>query len=340
MGNLTVALVLAVSLTIVRFPGEQRGDFTSAVHAAPHPFTSAVVSWDVRTPGGSWIETQLRARIGEHWTSWYAMGHWSQDRDGGHRHSIKAPADADGQVDTDTLMLKVPADAWQVRMYFHGGANGESPMLSLFAVTTGDKTAAHPPSPADKSAWGIDIDVPQRTQHVDESPDELGGGGDSWCSPTSVSMLMAYWAARTNHPQWAIDVPSAAAGTFDPVYDGCGNWPFNVAFASEHGLAGWVERLAGMSALEHYVAIGLPVIASIRVKPGELEGSPYKSTDGHLLVVRGFTPEGDVIANDPAGRPGHIRIVYQRAQFQHVWMGGSNGIVYVIAPPSMLDKLR
>ncbi len=95
-----------------------------------------------------------------------------------------------------------------------------------------------------------------------------------------------------------------------------------------------------MSALERYVTLGLPLIASIRVKPGELEGSPYKSTDGHLLVVRGFTPQGDVIANDPAGRPGHIRIVYNRAQFQHVWMGGSNGIVYVIAPPSVLNKLR
>ena len=39
------------------------------------------------------------------------------------------------------------------------------------------------------------------------------------------------------------DVPVSAAGTYDPVYDGCGNWPFNIAYATEHGLQGWVERL-------------------------------------------------------------------------------------------------
>jgi hypothetical protein len=94
-----------------------------------------------------------------------------------------------------------------------------------------------------------------------------------------------------------------------------------------------------MSKLERYIALGVPLIASIRVKTGELNGSPYKNTDGHLLVVRGFTRDGDVIANDPYGLPGHIRIIYKRAQFEHVWMGGSRGVVYVIAPPLLLRGL-
>jgi len=339
MGNLTLALVLVVSLTVLRFANAQSQDFTSEAHVVEHPFTTAVTSWNVNTPGGSWIETQLRARIGSRWTNWYEMGHWSKEESGGHRHSVKSRADADGQVDTDTLTLKTAAGAWQARVYFHPGARGEVPTLTLFAVTTGEDTVP-PPSASIKSAWGVDIDVPERTQRVDESPDALGGGGDAWCSPTSVSMVMAYWAARTNHPKWDVDVPSTAAGTYDPVYKGCGNWPFNVAFASEHGLTGWVERLSGMSDLEHYVALGVPLIASIRVKTGELDGSPYKNTDGHLLVVRGFTKDGNVIANDPYGLPGHIRIIYKRTQFEHVWMGGSKGIVYVIAPPSLLDKIR
>jgi hypothetical protein len=339
MGNLSFAVVLLVSLTIVRFADGQSRDFTSDVHVGAHPFTSAVASWNVQTPGGSWIETQLRARIGNRWTSWYEMGHWSKDSSAGHRHSLKSPADADGQVDTDTLTLKNPAEAWQARVSFHAGAQGELPVLSLIAVTTGDETpAVH--SPPIKSAWGIDIDVPGRTQRVQESPDALGGGGDAWCSPTSVSMIMAYWAARTNHPQWDVDVPSSAAGTYDPVYAGCGNWPFNVAFASERGLAGWVERLSGMSELERYITLGVPLIASIRVKMGELDGSPYKNTDGHLLVVRGFTSDGDVITNDPYALVGHIRIVYKRAQFEHVWMGGSKGIVYVIGPPSLIARIK
>ncbi|MDQ6767740.1 MAG: peptidase C39 family protein [Candidatus Eremiobacteraeota bacterium] len=337
MGNLILGL-LAVSLTIVGFPRGQSHDVLSAVHAA-RPFTTAVASWNVQTPKGSWIETQLRARIGERWTSWYDVGHWSGELGGSHRHSVKSPADADGVVDTDTLRLKQAATAWQFQVRFHPNPSGALPTMSLFAVTTGDGAAGTNLQPY-KDAWGVDIDVPERTQRIDESPDHLAGGGDAWCSPTSVSMVMAYWAVRTQHPQWDVDVPAAASGTFDPVYDGCGNWPFNVAFASEHGLAGWVERLSGMPDLEQYIAAGIPLIASIRVATGELDGSPYKNSDGHLLVVRGFTPEGDVIANDPYGRPGHIRIIYKRAQFEHVWMGGSKGIVYVIGPPHLLAKLR
>jgi hypothetical protein len=152
--------------------------------------------------------------------------------------------------------------------------------------------------------------------------------------------VMAYWAARTNHPQWSIDVAQAAAGTYDSVYDGCGNWPFNVAFASEHGLAGWVERLRGLSDIERYITQDMPVIASIKVAQGELDGSPYPKTDGHLLVVRGFTADGDIIVNDPAGRPGTIRRIYKRGQFEHVWMNGSHGIVYVIGPPDLLKTMR
>ncbi len=339
MGNLSLALLAVVSLSVVRFPDGQSRDFSSDVHETAEPFTTAIASWNVQTPAGSWIDVRLRARISDRWTSWYEMGHWSRERGGGHRHSVASSPDADGRVDTDTLTLTSAANAWQAQVSFHPGAGGEQATLSLLAVTTGDNSVARQASP-DTRAWGIDIDVPERTQRVFESPDALAGGGDSWCSPTSVSMVMAYWAARTHHPQWDVDVPAAAAGTYDPVYDGCGNWPFNVAFASEHGLAGWVERLSGMADLERYIVAGVPLIASIRVAPGELDGSPYVKTAGHLLVVRGFTSGGDVVVNDPYALPGHIRIVYRRAQFEHVWMGGSNGVVYVIAPPSTLAALK
>src|SRR5215471_6418433 len=129
MGNLTIALVLVASLTVLRFPQTQSQDFTSEAHVTDHPFVTAVASWDVQTPGGSWIETQLRARVGMRWTNWYEMGQWSKETSNGHRHSVKSPGDDDGRVDTDTLVLKNPADAWQSRVYFHPGPHGEMPVL-------------------------------------------------------------------------------------------------------------------------------------------------------------------------------------------------------------------
>lgn len=341
MGNLNLALVFAVTATVMHLGDGISHSFLSRIHPESQPFSTAIASWNVQTPSGSWIETQLRARIGERWTRWYDMGNWSSDRTGGHRHSVASQRDADGEVQTDTLVLAKPANAWQVQVEAHTGHGGALPLLTLVAVATG---AAHYSVADERNSKsdvlvGRDLKVPERTQRVDESPDALAGGGDAWCSPTSVSMVMAYWAQRLHHPQWNVSTPAAADGTFDQSYHGCGNWPFNVAFASEHGLAGWVDRLSGLHEMEPFITADVPLIASIRVAPGELNGSPYKKTDGHLLVVRGFTSSGDVIANDPYGLPGHIRIVYKREQFERVWMNGSGGIVYVIAPPSVLKNL-
>ena len=79
-------------------------------------------------------------------------------------------------------------------------------------------------------------------------------------------------------------------------------------------------------------AAGIPLVASIAVGPGELDGFLLpQGTDGHLVVVRGFTPEGDPIVNDPAAESNAaVRRVYDRAQFERAWLGGSGGVVYVI----------
>ena len=339
MGDL-IALVYA-ALWIVA-ANTDKPSFTTTVHEVAGGFSSAIASWNVSTSGDAWIGVQMRARVGERWTRWYDMGHWSSALDDGHRHSIAKQSDADASVDTDTLNLVHPASAVQVRAELHPSAAGSMPQLHLLSVTTdngseaaqAEATAAWP----DIHAWGTDMDVPQLTQSVGEQAGAYGGGGGSWCSPTSVAMVMGYWARKLDKPQWVVDVPTAAKGTYDPVYDGCGNWPFNVAYASEHGLAGYIERFSTLAEVERLVARGIPVIASIKVAPGELDGTPYKSTDGHLLVVRGFTADGDVIVNEPDGAPGTIRRVYKRAQFAHVWQHGSHGAVYIIAPPQDLPK--
>jgi len=313
--------------------------FTSPVYDVPGRFTAAIPSWNVVTPRGSWLEVRLRARAAGRWTAWYDLGHWSPQLDSGQRHSVKNQRDKNAQVDTDTLKLKRPADGIQIAVTLHGNDRGALPGLSSLAISTDVDVDDASAAPDNAVSVAADLDVPQLSQRSAlSSPDRLGGGGDAWCSPTSVAMVMGYWAEKTNNPRWNVGVETAAQGTYDPVYDGCGNWPFNVAFASEYGLRGWVQRFTDLATLQSFVRRGIPVIASIRAGAGQLTGAPYAKTNGHLLVVRGFTTGGDVIVNDPYGLPGQIRRVYQRAEFLHAWLDGSGGAVYVIAPPAELAE--
>jgi hypothetical protein len=95
-----------------------------------------------------------------------------------------------------------------------------------------------------------------------------------------------------------------------------------------------VTRLRSLAELESFVAAGIPVITSQSFREHELPGAGY-STTGHIMVVAGFTAQGDVIANDPATEG--VRRIYPRAAFENVWLraAGSGGIVYVLHPPEV-----
>ncbi|MBU5915271.1 C39 family peptidase, partial [Vibrio cholerae O1] len=55
----------------------------------------------------------------------------------------------------------------------------------------------------------------------------------------------------------------AARYTFDYQYEGCGNWPFNAAYAATYeDMNAAVTRLGSLTDLEQLVAAGIPVITS------------------------------------------------------------------------------
>jgi hypothetical protein len=70
---------------------------------------------------------------------------------------------------------------------------------------------------------------------------------------------------------------------------------------------------------------------------GALSGPPICSTNGHLLVIRGFTAKGSVIVNDPAA-PNNKSVmrVYKRGQFENAWLDSTGGASYVIHPDEVL----
>jgi hypothetical protein len=131
-------------------------------------------------------------------------------------------------------------------------------------------------------------------------------------------------------------VDYAARYTYDAAYRGTGNWPFNTAYAARFGLSARVLQLGSLNDAERYIATGVPLVASISHARGALPGFLNNDgTNGHLLVIVGFTAAGDVIANDPAALSNAtVRRVYAREAFERAWVGGSGGVVYFIATPN------
>ncbi|HEY3083008.1 MAG TPA: C39 family peptidase [Chloroflexota bacterium] len=298
-----------------------RGRWTGPVVEAA--FLEAVPSWQADTPPGTWIEIELRASLDRGWTDWAKLGRW---------HTGEAPVvrgSIGGQpiVDVDTLVLEQPASAVQARVTLEATESDRTPRLRALGIALSgwpDRAGVVPPL-----GLASDLSVPPRSQMV--FPD----GGRVWCSPTSLSMVMAYWAGQVGEPSWDMPVPTVVRGVLDQARGIAGNWPFNTAFAAALGLRARVLRLASLAEVEPWTDAGVPVIASIRFRVGELAGAPISSAlGGHLLVIRGFTRGGDVLANDPAASSDRgVPRRYGRSQFERVWLNGSNGLVYLVHPP-------
>jgi len=202
-----------------------------------------------------------------------------------------------------------------------------------------------PPVASDPlAARGVVLEVPGFSQniHRGEYP-QWNGGGQAWCSPTSTSMVLAFWRTSPTPEQYAWVDPAfrdpwvhhAVRGVFDYSYQGAGNWAFNVAYAGEHGMSGFVTRLQSLGEAETYIAAGIPLILSLSFRDGQIGGLTY-GTNGHLLVLVGFTPEGDPVLNDPASPSNErVRKTVDRSDFEQAWLGSSEGVTYVMHPVSV-----
>jgi hypothetical protein len=312
------------------------GTLTSPLYKTSTRFDTLVPSWNASTPAGTWMELEVRVRSGGNWSRWFNMGVWAKGTTDIKRHSVNGQSWGKWAVYTDTLQSSGPvfANAYQYRLKLMASKPTLSPTVRKVSAVASD-SYRHGDSlgvPALEQAWGINLSVPARSQMVYE------GGGEVWCSPTSLSMVMAYWSNETGRKRWNQTVPTVVRGTYDHVYQGWGNWPFNTAYVSAYGLEGTVSRFGQIEQVERWIDVGVPVIASIawdnRLSSKQLTGAPLTWSDGHLLVIRGFTSSGDVIVNDPAASSDSgVPRVYDRDEFSRAWLEtGSGGVVYLVHP--------
>jgi hypothetical protein len=337
--------------------------WTSPVVATPFDYTELIASWEVKTPGRTWVEITVRGtdETGTR-TGWYVLGRWCADdpADGGaiHRTSVDDQGTAVATVWTDTLHVYQPhaLSDWQLRVtLLRPVGDHRTPVLqtvgAIASKLPGDPTV--PVSPVGRGR-GTVLDVPTFSQevHIGHYP-QWDNGGEAWCSATSTAMVVKYWhtGPRRSQLSWVdppvdAEVDFSARNVFDYTYDGAGNWPFNTAYATRWGLKAFVTRLRSFTEAEELIRAGIPVIISVSFAKGALDGAGY-GTNGHLMVVVGFTEAGDVVVNDPASHlkpdDDQVRFTYRRDQLENAWVPHSGGTAYVIHPahvrlPEPLDR--
>ncbi len=336
----------------------------SPVRTLPAPATEIVVSWNARTPAGTWIQIELRAAYTDRTRSpWYVMGRWtSGDATGDiRRTSVDGQGDHKSSVSTDTLSVDALASglrvaAYELRLTLHRrpGTALTPTVWRLGAMASDIPDRFTVPASRPGEGAGHRLAVPRYSQEIHKGQyPEYNNGGEAWCSPTSSQMVIEYWGRKPTREDLAWVNPSyadpqvchAARSTYDYAYQGCGNWPFNAAYAATyHDLQGVVTRLRSLNEAERLVRAGIPVITSQSFLATELDGAGY-GTAGHLMCVIGFTRDGDVIANDPHS-PSNAAVerVYKRRQFENVWLrtkrynaqgqvrSGSGGVCYLYFP--------
>ncbi|WP_055587502.1 C39 family peptidase [Peterkaempfera griseoplana] len=338
--------------------------WTSPEHRLGFGASELVASWNADTPPGTWIEVELQGTYSDGGTTpWYVMGRWAAGDADIRRTSVDGQSDSRSDISTDTFEISDKASGLRLASYRlritlrrRPGSTATPLVRRLGAMASDIPDRFTVPASVPGEGRGIELAVPRYSQDVHKGQyPQYDNGGEAWCSPTSSEMVVEYWGHHPSAADLAWIDPSyadpavcqAARSTYDSQYAGCGNWPFNAAYAASYGLDALVTRLRSLNDVERLIKAGIPVITSQSFLATELDGAGY-GTSGHLMTLIGFTADGDVIANDPASADDTaVRHVYRRRQFENIWLrtrryaadgsvrGGSGGIVYLYKSPDV-----
>ncbi|GHK02989.1 membrane protein [Streptomyces sp. Y2F8-2] len=342
--------------------------WASPAHRLAVPATELVASWNAHTPAGTWLQVELKGTYSDGTdTPWYVMGRWAAGDQDIRRTSVDGQSDGRSDIWTDTFAIADPASglrlvSYRLRLtlYRTPGTRITPTVWRLGAM--GSDVPDRFTVPASTPGLAEELIVPRYSQEIHKGQyPEYDNGGEAWCSPTSSQMIIEYWGRRLTPEQLSWVNPAyadpqvchAARFTYDHQYQGCGNWPFNAAYAATFkDLQAVVTRLSSLTDLETLIAAGIPAITSQSFLKEELTGAGY-GTAGHLMTVIGFTADGDVITNDPASPSDEaVRRVYRRREFENIWLrtkrynasgkvaSGTGGVCYLYFPARPTSRQR
>ena len=272
------------------------------------PCQSLLLSWNTHSIPEKTLEFSIQVRAGdESWSQELPVAHWGEKSRKGFREGSPDLL----SIDIDLIHSKRPITDFRVQV------RGNIAELRRLTIAQKVSRVTAPTEVLPEAV--VDLGVPERSQRTIESEHS-----HRLCSPTSVAMVLQSFGL-------SCDARELAHYVYDQANDVYGNWSLNVAYAGALGFDASALWLPDLRSIERLIAAGLPVVVSHKFAEGELTESPMEKTEGHLLVIRGFTKQGDVIVNDPAADPRKeesVRRVYPRLAFAKTW----SGLCYLIHP--------
>ncbi len=294
---------------------ESEVSFTSKVIDCQFPAREFLPSWNIRHGGGVGFRIYVRLFDAEKNVSpWFFMGEGGPWR----KQDTEVSKDEEwGRVRIDYLELTRDAAAFQYRIEF---VTPESEMVKpdeivaeihrFYLVYSGLSDEILPDNRVYKPESEIRVSVPYRSQ-LDVEREDIA---HVVCCPTCIAMVLE--SLGVDCP--TLDICDLA---YCERYEIYGIWPRASQVAFESGVKSWIRRFRTMDQVAETLRSGRPIIASIRVKPGDLRGARYPDSSGHLIVITGLTTDGKVIVNDPysAGPEGH-EIQYFVEDIEKCWL--------------------
>lgn len=303
------------------------GWYVSEPQRPGFPFFDLLPSWNIALDEkcqGYRVHLRVRDADGN-WSPWFYFGSAGTLLDPKPVRRVMR-SQGWGEVDVDHLRLARPGAAYQYRvMLANRSRRAAPPALLRFAVCASDRggdrarwLSTQAKLPPLREDWATTLPVPYRSQRWIKDRRMAG----SICCPTCISMVLESHGIKLPTLQVAVE----ALDTENDIY---GNWPRAAQLVVKHGLESFVTRFRGDDDVKRMIARGLPVVASIRARKGELTKARYDRTAGHLILIRGFTPEGNYIVNDPYSEgPEGEESVYPKDDIRRVWFDkGGAGIV-------------
>lgn len=188
---------------------------------------------------------------------------------------------------------------------------------------------------------GVEVDqVPAFAQMGVDPYDPNGGKGwrpQAYCGVTSFQMVMGYHGIEKSRDYYGLtnlrtgeEMVKSSSAKGQMYIKGVGSaYEPMIRMAKHLGFKNseqvWKTSLSDM---KQRISEGRPQIVSVRgkvkhmahtTKDGTKDPGQSYYTNGHIIVVRGFTDDGNVIVNDPA-RGGKRRIM-KASDFSKIWRG-------------------